>query len=59
MDYLDQEQVPSIWQIGDVILDKYAIRAIFTSGGMGLVYRANHKDWDMDMAVKSPRPEFF
>jgi serine/threonine protein kinase len=59
MNYLDQEQVPSIWQIGDVILDKYAIRAIFTSGGMGLVYRAYHKDWDMDMAVKSPRPEFF
>jgi serine/threonine protein kinase len=59
MNYLDQEQVPSIWQIGDVILDKYAIRAIFTSGGMGLVYRAYHKDWDLDMAVKSPRPEFF
>ena len=59
MNYLDQEQVPSIWQIGDVILDKYAIRAIFTSGGMGLVYRSYHKDWDMDMAVKSPRPEFF
>lgn len=59
MNYLYQEQVPSIWQIGDVILDKYAIRAIFTSGGMGLVYRAYHKDWEMDMAVKSPRPEFF
>ncbi len=59
MNYSDQEQVPSIWQIGDVILDKYAVRAIFTSGGMGLVYRAYHKDWDMDMAVKSPRPEFF
>lgn len=59
MNYSDQEQVPSIWQIGDVILDKYAIRAVFTSGGMGLVYRAYHKDWDMDMAVKSPRPELF
>jgi len=59
VNYLDQEKVPSIWQIGDVILDKYAVRAIFTSGGMGLVYRAYHKDWDMDMAVKSPRPEFF
>lgn len=59
MKYSDQDQVPSIWQIGDVILDKYAIRAIFTSGGMGLVYRAHHKDWEMDMAVKSPRPEFF
>lgn len=58
MNYLDQEQVPSIWQIGDVILDKYEILAIFTSGGMGLVYQAYHKDWDMDMAVKSPRPEF-
>jgi serine/threonine protein kinase len=59
VNYLDQEKVPSIWQIGDVILNKYAIRSIFTSGGMGLVYRAYHKDWDMDMAVKSPRAEFF
>jgi serine/threonine protein kinase/WD40 repeat protein len=59
MNYSDQEHVPSIWQIGDVILDKYAIRDIFKSGGMGLVYRAYHKDWDMDMAVKSPRLEFF
>lgn len=59
MNYSAQEQVPPIWQIGDVILDKYAIRDIFTSGGMGLVYRAYHKDWDMDMAVKSPRPKFF
>jgi|GEM_PF-2383970 len=59
MNFSDQEQVPSIWQNGDVILDKYAIRDVFTSGGMGLVYRAYHKDWDMDMAVKSPRPEFF
>lgn len=59
MNYSEQEQVPPIWQIGDVILDKYAVRDIFTSGGMGLVYRAYHKDWDMDMAVKSPRPEFF
>jgi hypothetical protein len=46
MNYLDQAQVPSIWQIGDVIMDKYAIRAIFTSGAMGLVYRAYHKDWE-------------
>jgi serine/threonine protein kinase len=59
MNYSEQEQVPPIWKIGDVILGKYAISDIFTSGGMGLVYRAYHKDWDMDMAVKSPRPEFF
>ncbi len=26
---------------------------------MGLVYRVYHREWDMDLAVKCPRPEFF
>ncbi len=59
MHYTDPEIVPPIWQIGDVILDRYEVKQVFTSGGMGLVYRVHHKDWNMDLAVKSPRPEFF
>jgi len=26
---------------------------------MGLVYRVYHRDWNLDLAVKSPRPQFF
>ena len=57
--YNDPETVPLIWQVGDVILDRYEVKQVFTGGGMGLVYRVYHRDWDMDLAVKSPRPNFF
>ncbi len=59
MNYSDPENVPSLWQVGDVILDRYEVKQVFTGGGMGLVYRVHHRDWAMDLAVKSPRPEFF
>ncbi len=58
MTYPDPETVPPVWRIGDVILDRYEVQQIFTSGGMGLVYRADHRGWGMALAVKSPRPEF-
>ena len=58
MTHTDPEAVPPIWQIGDVILDRYEVQQIFTSGGMGLVYRVYHRGWGMALAVKSPRPEF-
>ena len=47
------------WSVGDVIMDLYEVRDIHTGGGMGLVYKVHHRDWDMDLAVKSPRSEFF
>jgi WD40 repeat protein/serine/threonine protein kinase len=59
MKYSDSESVPSVWKVGDVILDRYEVKQVFTGGGMGLVYRVGHLDWNMDLAVKSPRPEFF
>lgn len=45
------------WQVGDLILDVYQVKQIFTSGGMGLVYRVHHRNWGIDLALKSPRPE--
>jgi serine/threonine protein kinase len=30
---------------------------VHDSGGMGLVHRVRHLQWDVDLAVKSPRPE--
>jgi WD40 repeat protein/serine/threonine protein kinase len=59
MNYNDPDNVPPVWQVGDVILDRYEVKQVFTGGGMGLVYRVHHRDWAMDLAVKSPRPEFF
>ncbi|MEJ0000065.1 MAG: hypothetical protein WDO13_13390 [Verrucomicrobiota bacterium] len=59
MNYSDPDAVPATWEVGDVILDLYEVKQIFTGGGMGLVYRVYHREWDMDLAVKCPRPEFF
>ena len=51
--------VPLLWNLGDVILDLYEIKHIHEGGGMGLVYRVHHRGWNVDLAVKSPRAEFF
>ena len=59
MNYLESDSVPAIWQIGDIILDSYEVKEAFAGGGMGLVYRVHHRQWNTDLAVKSPRPEFF
>ena len=55
----DAATVPAEWQLGDVILDLYKVKEIHTGGGMGLVYRVHHRGWNVDLAVKSPRPDFF
>lgn len=54
-----EDGVPEIWKPGDVILDRYEVREVFTGGGMGLVYRVWHRGWNLDLAVKCPRPEHF
>jgi len=59
MNYNDPDNVPSEWQIGDVVLNKYEVMEVFEGGGMGLVYRVYHRDWATDMAVKSPRSHLF
>ena len=59
MNYDDPENVPPIWQVGDVILGRYEVRQIFRGGGMGLVYRVFHRDWGKEVVVKSARPECF
>ena len=49
----------STWQVGDVILDLYELKQVFTGGGMGLVYHVHHRGWNMDLAVKRPRVQYF
>ena len=43
------------WQVGDVILDLYEVKSVLGEGGMGKVYRVHHKNWNIDLAVKTPR----
>jgi serine/threonine protein kinase len=58
-DALDEDQVPAVWRPGDHILGFYEVRGILGEGGMGTVYRVHHRGWGLDLAVKSPRPEYF
>lgn len=49
------------WNVGDVILDVYEVKRLdseraYAKGGMGVVYRVHHRGWDLDLAVKSPKP---
>ena len=44
--------------IGSVLLGAYRIEHVFTGGGMGVVYRARHLVWDIDLAIKHPRAKF-
>ena len=44
--------------IGSVVVGTYRIEHVFTGGGMGVVYRARHLVWDIDLAIKHPRAEF-
>jgi WD40 repeat protein len=52
------------WNIGDVILGIYEVKEIapripFAAGGIGIVNRVYHREWNIDLAVKSPKSEFF
>ncbi len=50
---------PVEWKVGDNILGIYEVTGILGQGGMGRVYKAHHKSWNMDLAVKSPLPNLF
>lgn len=54
-----EANVPPTWQRGDVILDQYEVTGNLGEGGMGTVYQVHHRGWNIDMAVKNPRPEIF
>jgi WD40 repeat protein len=47
------------WRIGQVVDGRYEVVQVHQSGGMGLVYRVRHLEWDTDLAVKCPRAEMF
>ncbi|GAB4375931.1 MAG: hypothetical protein Kow00121_22260 [Elainellaceae cyanobacterium] len=45
------------WQAGDLILNRYKVIGILGQTGLGEVYKVRHLDWNIDLAVKSPKPE--
>jgi len=57
--YSSEDSVPPVWNVGDVILDLYEVKHVHDTGGLGLVYRVRHRNWNVDLAVKTPRPQFF
>ena len=53
-----------VWQVGDTILGVYEVRAMpnghpYAEGGVGLVHRVYHREWDIELAVKSPKQNIF
>jgi WD40 repeat protein/serine/threonine protein kinase len=46
-----------VWDVGDIIAGKYEVTAIAGKGGMGVVYKVHHREWNIDMAVKTPLPD--
>jgi len=52
------------WKIGDVILGVYEVLPMpngkaFAEGGVGRVHRVYHREWDIELAVKSPKMNIF
>ena len=53
------ETAPKAWKVGNVILNQYEVIGILGQGGMGTVYKVHHRSWNVDLAMKSPKPEVF
>ena len=44
---------------GDMLLGIYRVESDAIKGGMGAIWRVHHTGWDVDLAMKRPRPEAF
>lgn len=49
----------SEWAVGETVENLYEVRGINREGGMSVVYFVWHHEWQMDLVIKSPRPELF
>ncbi len=54
-----EQDVPAAWEVGDVILGLYEVTGVLGEGGFGTVYRVHHREWEMDLAAKCPKPGKF
>ncbi len=60
----DTSSEENAWKVGDVILGVYEVRPMpnglpYAEGGVGLVHRVYHREWDIELAVKSPKSSIF
>jgi len=49
-----------IWNVGEVVLGIYEVKQLapdtpYAQGGVGIVQKIYHREWDMELAVKSPK----
>jgi len=45
------------WKKGDVIANTYDVKGLLGEGGFGKVFKVHHRNWNIDLAVKSPHAE--
>lgn len=48
-----------LFDTGEILAGLYRVEAPPIQGGMGLVYRVHHNDWDVDLAMKRPYAALF
>lgn len=53
-----EELIRREWKAGDVLVNLYEIQSLLGEGGMGKVYKAFHRAWRTELAIKRARPEF-
>jgi len=53
---VNAESEQSEWQDGQQIDEGIHVVGPLGSGGMAIVHRVHHSQWNLDLAVKSPRP---
>lgn len=53
------DEITATWRVGEVVDGRYEVTGVHEDGGMGVVHRVRHLAWDIDLAVKSPRPNLF
>ena len=40
------------WEVGDVIEGRFEVMDVIGQGGMGIVYRVNHREWKLEMGSR-------
>ena len=50
---------PTAYAPGDTLLDAYTVRSSSMEGGMGAVWKVEHRAWQVELAMKRPKPELF
>ena len=55
------ETAPSSLKLakGSLLLDTYRVESDQIDGGMGSVWKVRHTGWDVDLAMKRPKPDLF